>query len=104
LRNPSQVFSTIGTYVGLRGGNEYPTLIRKTEPKPIRVFLHDGSKDLNIYGGDWWMANQTMQRALTFAGYAVNNVWGTDIHSGKHGAMVFPDAMRWLWRNYKTPP
>ena len=59
-----RVFSAIGTYVGLRGGNEYPTLIRKFEPKPIRVFLQDGSADLNIYGGDWWMANQEMERAL----------------------------------------
>src|SRR5258708_36808522 len=45
-----RVFSTIGTYVGLRGGNEYPTLIRKVEPKPLRVFLQDGSNDQNIYG------------------------------------------------------
>ena len=58
-----RVFSSIGTYVGLRGGNVYPTLIRKYEPKPIRVFLQDGSDDLNIYGGDWWMANQEMERA-----------------------------------------
>ena len=47
-----RVFSAIGTYVGLRGGNDYPTLIRKVEPKPLRIFLQDGSKDLNIYGGD----------------------------------------------------
>jgi gluconolactonase len=53
-----RVFSAIGTYVGLRGGNNYPTLIRKFEPKPLRVFLQDGSHDLNIYGGDRWMANQ----------------------------------------------
>jgi len=53
----SRVFSSIGTYVGLRGGEVYPTLIRKFEPKPLRVFLQDGSNDLNIYGGDWWMAN-----------------------------------------------
>ncbi len=59
-----RVFSSIGTYVGLRGGNVYPTLIRKYEPKPIRIFLQDGSSDLNIYGGDWWMANQEMERAL----------------------------------------
>ncbi len=59
-----RVFSAIGTYVGLRGGNVYPTLIRKFEPKPLRVFLQDGSDDLNIYGGDWWMANQEMERAL----------------------------------------
>ena len=41
----TRVFSAIGTYVGLRGGNDYPTLVRKVEPKPIRVFLQDGSKD-----------------------------------------------------------
>src|SRR5205823_3815537 len=55
-----RVFTSVGTYVGLRGGNNYPTLIRKTEPKPIRIFLQDGSKDLNIYGGDWFLANQEM--------------------------------------------
>ncbi|MEN3335811.1 MAG: gluconolactonase, partial [Blastocatellia bacterium] len=72
----SRVFSSIGTYVGLRGGDRYSTLIRKVEPKPIRIFLQDGSQDLNIYGGDWWMANQTMERALLFAGYEVQHVWG----------------------------
>ena len=33
-------------------------LIRKYEPKPIRIFLQDGSNDLNIYAGDWWKANE----------------------------------------------
>jgi sugar lactone lactonase YvrE/enterochelin esterase-like enzyme len=95
-----RVFSSIGTYVGLRGGNEYPTLIRKFEPKPLRVFLQDGSNDLNIYGGDWWMANQEMERALVFAGYEVNHVWGDGNHNGKYAAEVFPDAMRWLWQGW----
>ena len=76
----SRVFSAIGTYVGLRGGDRYPTLIRKTEPKALRVFLQGGSNDNNIYGGDWWMANQTMERALTFAGYDVKHVWGAGAH------------------------
>ncbi|HMG35605.1 MAG TPA: alpha/beta hydrolase-fold protein, partial [Blastocatellia bacterium] len=62
----SRVFSSIGTYVGLRGGERYSTLVRKFEPKPIRIFLQDGSSDLNIYAGDWWMANQTLERALIF--------------------------------------
>ena len=98
-----RVFSSIGTYVGLRGGNDYPTLIRKTEPKPLRIFLQDGSDDLNIYGGDWWMANQEMERALTFAGYDVNHVWGDGGHNGKHATAIFPDALRWLWRDYPAP-
>jgi gluconolactonase len=98
-----RVFSTIGTYVGLRGGNVYPILIRKFEPKPIRVFLQDGSSDANGYGGDWFMANQEMERALTFAGYEVNHAWGTGGHDGKHATEIFPDAMRWLWKDWPAP-
>ena len=99
----SRVFSSIGTYVDLRGGMRYPTLIRKYEPKPIRIFMQDGSNDLNRYGGDWWMANQTMERALTFAGYEVQHVWGDGGHTGKQATMIFPDAMRWLWKDWPKP-
>ncbi|SVB92457.1 uncharacterized protein METZ01_LOCUS245311, partial [marine metagenome] len=94
-----RVYSTIGTYVGLRGGDEIPTLIRKTEPKPLRIFLQDGENDLNIYGGDWWIANQMMQRALKFSGYELKYEWGKGQHSRKHGNAIFPDAMRWLWHS-----
>jgi gluconolactonase len=96
----SRVFSAIGTYVGLRGGDRYATLVRKTEPKPIRIFLQDGTNDNNSYGGDWWMANQTMERALTFAGYEVQHAWGDGGHSSAHGTQVFPEAMRWLWKDW----
>jgi gluconolactonase len=96
----SRVFSAIGTYVGLRGGDRYPTLIRKTAPKPIRVFLQDGANDLNIYAGDWWKANETMERALLFAGYEVNHAWGEDGHNGRHGGSIFPSVMRWLWKDW----
>jgi hypothetical protein len=99
----SRVFSNVGTFVGLRGGDLYPTLIRKYEPRRLRVFLVDGSNDNNIYGGDWWMANQTMERALTFSGYEVRHVWGEGGHNGKHGTAVFPDALRWLWQGWPAP-
>jgi gluconolactonase len=99
----SRVFSAIGTYVGLRGGDRYSTLVRKYEPKPIRIFLQDGANDLNIYGGDWWMANQTLERALIFAGYEVQHVWGDGAHNGKHATAVFPEAMRWLWKDWPAP-
>ncbi len=98
-----RVFSAIGTYVGLRGGNVYPTLVRKYEPRPIRIFLQDGSSDLNIYGGDWWMANQEMERALIFAGYEVNHAWGTGGHNDRDATRIFPDAMRWLWKDWPQP-
>jgi enterochelin esterase-like enzyme len=99
----TRVFSCIGTYVGLRGGDRYPTLIRKTEPKPLRIFLQDGEQDLNIYAGDWWLANHTMLRALTYASYEVRHVWGGGGHNGRHGTMLFPEAMRWLWHDWPRP-
>ena len=98
-----RVFSAIGTYVGLRGGHNYSTLIRKYEPKPIRIFLEDGSKDQNIYGGDWWISNLAMERSLAFAGYEVDHNWGEGGHNGTHATELFPDAMRWLWKDWPQP-
>jgi len=99
----SRVFSAIGTYVGLRGGDHYPIMVRKFEPKPIRVFLQDGSNDLNIYAGDWYVANLAMESALKFSGYEMTHVWGTGAHNGTHGTAVFPQAMRWLWKDWPKP-
>ncbi len=98
-----RVFTNVGTYVGLRDGNELPTLVRKTEPKPIRLFLQDGANDQNIYGGNWFIANQDMLSALEWAGYDVNHVWGEGGHNQKHATALFPDALRWLWRDYPQP-
>jgi gluconolactonase len=101
-----RVFSAIGTYVGMRGGEQYYVLVRKTEPKPIRIFMQDGIHDEwpgSPEMGDWWMSNQTMNRALEFAGYQVRHVWGVGTHDGAQAASVFPDAMRWLWEDWPAP-
>jgi sugar lactone lactonase YvrE/enterochelin esterase-like enzyme len=99
----SRVFSVVGTFVGLRGADQYHTLIRKVEPKPLRIFLQDGTNDLNIYAGDWWKANEAMERALTFAGYEVNHIWGEGGHNNRHGTAVFPEAMRYIWKDWPQP-
>jgi sugar lactone lactonase YvrE/enterochelin esterase-like enzyme len=101
-----RVYSMIGTYVGMRGGDRYPVLIRKTDPKPLRVFLQDGSRDGwpgGLEFGDWWMSNQEMERALTFSGYEVNHTWGVLGHEGSHGESILPDVMRWLWMDWPKP-
>ena len=87
----------------MRGGDIYPALIRKTEPKPLRVFLQDGSSDLNLFAGDWWLANQTMASALKWAGYDVKFVTGDKDHDMIQGGPLMPDALRWLWRDYPQP-
>ena len=98
-----RVLSFIGSFTDLRGGDIYPALIRKTEPKPIRVFLQDGNHDLNNFAGDWWLANQSMASALTYAGYDVKFVTGDKDHDMIQGGAVLPDALRWLWRDYPQP-
>ena len=101
-----RVFSSIGTFVGMRGGEGFYVEVRKSEPKPIRVFLQDGAFDQWPGGpemGDWWMSNQTMERALGFAGYDVRHAWGVGTHNGAQAAAVFPEAMQWLWRDWPKP-
>ena len=85
----------------MRGGNQYPWIIRKTEPKPLRIYLQDGVNDAwNPLFGEWWEANQLMESALDFAGYELFFKWDRGGHSIKHGTALFPDAMRWLWRGW----
>jgi enterochelin esterase-like enzyme/sugar lactone lactonase YvrE len=98
-----RVMSFIGSFANLRGGQDLATLIRKTEPKPLRVFLQDGTADNNIYAGNWYLGNQEIYSALQFAGYESNFVVGTEGHSGKHGGSILPDALRWLWKEYPRP-
>lgn len=98
-----RVLCFIGSYTNLRGGHNYASLVRKMEPKPLRVFLQDGKNDLNIYSGSWYIANLDMASALEYAGYDAKFVEGTEGHNSKHGSAILPDALRWLWRDYPKP-
>lgn len=95
-----KVISWIGSFTNIRGGHVYPALIRKTERKPLRVFLQDGSNDLDNMHGHWPIANQDMAAALKYAGYDYKFEFGTGSHSAKHGAAILPDTLRWLWRDW----
>jgi sugar lactone lactonase YvrE len=106
-----RVLSFIGTYVAMKGADGLPALIRKTEPKPIRIFLQDGSKDHVVpgfpwgtfYAGSWPINNHVMYEAFQSAGYDAKLVIGEEGHNMKQGAAIMPDALRWLWRDYPNP-
>lgn len=94
-----KVLSTIGSFVNLRGGDAYPSMIRKTEHKPLRVFLEDASGDLDNPFGNWPLANQQMNAALKYMKYDVRFDFAEGYgHNSMHGGSIFPDALRWLWR------
>jgi enterochelin esterase-like enzyme len=111
-----KVLSWVGSFTNIaagatqrEGGHNYPALIRRVPKKPIRVFLQDGLQDLDRgEAGSWPLANQQMERSLMFAGYDVRVAWGRGFHSNRHGHAIFPDSLRWLWRDHRqttaTPP
>ncbi|MCC7042984.1 MAG: esterase family protein [Acidobacteria bacterium] len=118
-----KVVSFIGSYtsIGYRpatattplvpGGDLYPTLIRKNPIKPIRIFLQDGSNDLDNAHGSWFLANQQMLAAMNYANrtadgrkdtgprYDVAFEWGDGAHSDAHGGSILPEVLRWMWRD-----
>ena len=103
----SKVVSWTGSFTNLAagsdqrsGGHNYEALVRRLPKKPIRVFLQDGSNDLELAAGSWWLANQTLARSLEFAGYDFRYAWGNGFHNYLHGRAIFPDTLRWLWHDY----
>lgn len=98
-----KVVSTIGSFTNIRGGHKYPEMIRTSEPKPIRVFLQDGSSDNRSRQPErnWVIANYNMAAALEEKDYDYKYVLGESGHSSNHGSAIFPDILRWLWRDYR---
>lgn len=117
------VISFIGSYVSIgarpmtddahgtwsNGGQDYPAMIRRAPPKPLKIYFQDGANDLDNRWGHWFLANQQMVKALHYANrtadeagaegprYAEKHVWTDGVHSDDHGGALLPDALRWIW-------
>ena len=100
-----KVFTGVGTFVAMRGGNDLQALVRKTEPQPLRVFIQDGSNDAwNPLFGHWYEGNQMLASALQFAGYDVQCDWSNGGHNVKRSTEIFPQVMEWMWRDWPAAP
>lgn len=97
-----RVYSSSGSYVSLRGGDILPALLRKYEARPIRIFAHVATRDLDNSGGNWWFTNQQLERSLAYSGYDYHFVSSEAAHCEKF-RQSFPEAMTWLWRDYPAP-
>ena len=100
-----KVYSSVGSFTNLRGGNIYPSLVRKSEQKPIRVYMADTSGDVDNAFGSWPWSNRLMASALQYMGYDIRFDWAEGYaHNADYGSSRFPEAMKWLWRNEKYQP
>jgi enterochelin esterase family protein len=98
-----RVISLIGSFTDIRGGHVYPDLVKKTDKKPIRIYLQDGSNDNRNAQNpkrDWHLQNKLMVAALEEKGYDMKYVFGEGGHSDNHGGALMPDILRWIWRDY----
>ena len=96
-----------GTFVGFRGADGYPTLVRKSAPEPLRIFMGDGCNDEYWPGaemGNWWLNTRAMESALVFSGCHVRHVWGYTSHQGSMAVMSYPEALRWVWQGRHPKP
>jgi enterochelin esterase-like enzyme/sugar lactone lactonase YvrE len=98
----SRVYANSGSFVAFRGGHEFPTLVRKTDPKPIRAYLTTGMRDMVNCAGDWYLLDQEMDKALSFSGY---DYLFRAIDGGHVAGWLdcFPEAMRFIWKGWPEP-
>nr|QQZ52055.1 hypothetical protein JKL49_21880 [Phenylobacterium glaciei] len=94
-----RVISHCGSFVNIRGGHNWPFILRATPRKPLRVFLQSGTGDGVHFTGDWPQGNQAMAKALDWAGYDYRFEFGVGGHSLRHGGAIFADTLRWIWRD-----
>lgn len=100
-----KVFTGVGTFVAMRGGNDLQALVRKTEPLPLRVFIQDGTNDAwNPLFGHWYEGNQLLASALQFAGYDMQCDWSDGGHNVTRSTQIFPQVMQWMWHDWPAAP
>ena len=101
----SRVFSGVGTFVAMRGGNDLQAIVRKSEPRPLRIFLQDGTNDVwNPLFGHWYEGNRMLATALDFAGYDARYDWSDCYHGVKRASEIFPEVMEWMWHGWPEAP
>jgi enterochelin esterase family protein len=97
-----KVMTHFGSFTNIKGGHVYPDLVRKAAKKDIKIFMQDGSHDLDNIHGNWWLSNLQLEAALKFKGYNYKFEKGSGGHNGKHAGSILPASLKWLWADTIT--
>lgn len=96
-----RVIALVSSFAQIPGGNPYPALLATTPHKPLRIVLQENHHDLgwNEPEDNWLAENLRTAAALAEAAYDFRFILGEGEHTGNHGGVMLPDALRWLWRD-----
>jgi enterochelin esterase-like enzyme len=97
------VISHCGSFINVRGAHQLPTMFRQTPRKPIRIWHQTGSRDVDVIFGNIPIANQDLDASLRYRRYDSQFVFGNGGHSLRHGGAVFPETLRWIFRDQVEP-
>ena len=104
----SRVLSHIGSYSAIQwqpekgqdGGYIVSHRVRREAKKNIRVWMSDGSDDIENQAGSWPLNNIQLANALKMKGYDFHFRFGEGSHAIAQGALDLPESLAWLWRGY----
>ena len=82
------------------GGNIYPFRVRKEPKRDIRVWMQDGSEDMEQPFGSWPLQSLQMANSLKLRDYDFHFSFGTGTHNHAQSNSEMPEALTWLWRDY----
>jgi enterochelin esterase-like enzyme len=93
------VISHCGSFVNIRGAHALSSMVRQSPRKPISVWHQTGAKDVDVVFGNLPIANHDMAAALKYRRYHTLFEYGTGGHTLRHGGAVFPETLRWIFRD-----
>ncbi|MBB6627554.1 esterase family protein [Nocardioides sp. KIGAM211] len=93
------VISHCGSFINILGASNLPSMVRREPRKPIRIWHQSGARDADIIFGSIPIANRDLDAALRYRRYDSMFVFGTGGHTLRHGGAVFPETLRWIFRD-----
>ena len=103
----SRVYSVVGSFTALQwhpgsldGGNIWPFKVRREPQRNIRVWLTDGSEDMEAGSGSWPLQNIQLANSLKLKGYDFHFSFGNNTHYASLAVSELPEILTWLWRDY----
>ena len=100
-----RIYMNSPSFLSMGKGNEVPSLIRKTETKPFRIYLEYSQNEPDEYFGSSFVAALDIERALRFAGYTMKVKYNR--HKGHcaryHDLRALRKTYEYLWADWQRP-